>query len=84
MPFPQHDPLTYKCFLHNIIVGCVGEYSITTHTLAPFSFAPTSPDTTLALTTLQPKSNGYFLFFLKDYELDQNIELFFYSFKLTF
>jgi hypothetical protein len=41
-------------------------------------------DTTLILTTLHLETYGYFLFFLKDYELDQNFELSFDSFKLAF
>jgi hypothetical protein len=40
--------------------------------------------TTLVLTTLHFELNGYFPFFLEDYELDQDFEPFFDSFKLTF
>jgi hypothetical protein len=52
--------------------------------LAPFFPAPTSFDTTLVFIALHPKSNGYFLFFLEDYELNQDLELSFDSFKLVF
>jgi hypothetical protein len=52
--------------------------------LALVSFAPTSFDTTLAFTTLHPRSNSYFLFFLKNYELDQDLKFSSNSFKLTF
>ncbi len=41
-------------------------------------------DTTSVLITLHLKSNGYFPFFLKNYELDQDLKLSFNSFKLTF
>jgi len=70
MPFPQHDPPTYKCLIHNIVIGCVREYFRATHTLAPFSFAPTSFNTTLVFIALHHELDGYFLLFLKDYELD--------------
>jgi hypothetical protein len=83
MHFPQHDPLIHKCFFHDLIFGRVGEYFKTTHTLAPFSHAPMSFNTTSAFTTLHPKSNGYFLFFLEDYKLDQDLELSSDFFKLT-
>jgi hypothetical protein len=52
--------------------------------LAPFSPAPTSSNTTSTLTTLHLESNGYFPFFLKDYEPNQDFKLSFDSFKLTF
>jgi hypothetical protein len=45
---------------------------------------PMSSDTTSTLTTLHPESNGYFLFLLKDYELDQNLKLYFDFLTLTF
>jgi hypothetical protein len=41
-------------------------------------------DTTSTLTTLHLDLDGYFLFILKDYELDQNLKLFSDSFKPTF
>jgi hypothetical protein len=40
--------------------------------------------TTSALTALHPESNGYFSFFLEDYELNQDLELSFDYFKLAF
>jgi hypothetical protein len=43
-----------------------------------------SSNTTLIPIALHPKSDGYFSFFLKDYEPDQDLEFSFYSFKLTF
>jgi hypothetical protein len=43
-----------------------------------------SSDTTSVFTALHPESNGYFLLFLEDYELDYNFELSFDSFKLAF
>jgi hypothetical protein len=77
MPFPQHDPLAHKRLFHSLIFGHAWEYFRTTHALAPFSLAPTSFDTTLALTTLHPDSNGYFSPFLEEYEPGQGYELFF-------
>jgi hypothetical protein len=41
-------------------------------------------DTTLAFTTLHPKLDGCFLIFFKNYELDQDLEPSFDSFKLAF
>jgi hypothetical protein len=84
MPFPQHDPPIYKCLFHKIVIGCVREYSRATCALAPISLRPTSFDTTLALTPLHHELNGYFMLFLEDYELDQNLILSSDSFKLTF
>jgi hypothetical protein len=52
MPFPQHDPLVHKCFLHSLVYGCVREYFKATHPLPPFSFAPTSSNITSTFTTL--------------------------------
>jgi hypothetical protein len=72
MPFPQHDRLVHKCFFCSLTLGNAREYSQTTHTLAPFSPTPMSSNTT------------YFPLFLEDYELDQNFELSFDSFKWTF
>ncbi len=40
-------------------------------------FTPTSSNTTSILTTLHLESNGYFLLFLENFELNQNLELFF-------
>jgi hypothetical protein len=81
---PQHDPPTHKCLFHNLVLRCVGEYFRATHALAPFSPAPISSNTTSALTALHLDSDGYFLFFLKDYELNQYLEFSFDSFKLAF
>ncbi len=50
----------------------------------PFPPAPTSFDTTSARTTLHPKLDGYFPFFLENYELDQDLKFFFNSLKLAF
>ncbi len=63
--FPQHDPPTHKCLLHNLTLGCAREYFWVAHVLAPFSPTPTSSNTTLTLSTLHLKSNGYFLFFFE-------------------
>jgi hypothetical protein len=59
------------------------EHSRATHALAPFSLAPMSFDTTLALTALHLDLDGYILFILKDYEPDQDFELSSNSFKST-
>ncbi len=84
MPLPQHDPPTHKHFFCSIIIGRAREYFKATYALAPFSLTPTSSNTTLILTTLHPDLDGYFLFFLKDYEPHQYLELSSDSFKLTF
>jgi hypothetical protein len=84
MPLPQHDPLIYKHLLRSLVFGCAREYFKATHTLAPFFPTPTSFDTISTLTALHLKSNGYFPLFLKNYELDQNLEFFFNSFKFAF
>jgi hypothetical protein len=84
MPFPQYDLLAQKCFFHNLVIGYAKEYSQATHVLASFSFTPTFSNTTLTLTTLHFKLNGYFPFFLQNYELDQDFKFSFDSFKLTF
>jgi len=52
--------------------------------LAPFSPTPISSNTTSIFTALHPKSNGYFLLFLEDYELNQDLQLSSDSFKLMF
>jgi hypothetical protein len=54
MAFPQHDPPTYKCIIHSLVLGCVGEYFRATRALAPLSPTPTSFDTTLTLCALHP------------------------------
>jgi len=77
MPLPHHDPQGHKHLCYSLIFRRVGEYFRTTCTFAPFSFTPMSSNTTLALTALHPKSNGYFPFFLKDYELNQYFEFYF-------
>jgi hypothetical protein len=84
VPFPQHNPLVHKRFLHSLVLGHVGEYFKVTRALAPFFNAPMSFDTTLVFITLHPESNGYFLLFLEDYELNQDLKFSFNSFKLTF
>ncbi len=66
----EHDPLVHKHLFCSIVFERVGEYSKTTHTLAPFSSTPTSFETTLAFVALHFNLDGYFLFFLEDYELD--------------
>jgi hypothetical protein len=81
---PQHDPLTHKHLLRSLTLGRAREYFRATCTLAPFSLAPTSFNTTLTFTTLHFKSNDHFPFSLEDYELDQDFKLSFSSFKLTF
>ncbi len=68
--FPQHDPPTHKCLLHSLTLGYVGEYFQVVRVLAPFTLTPTSSNTTSTLTALHLESNGYFLFFLEDYEPD--------------
>ncbi len=84
VPFPQHNPLVHKRFLHSLVLGDVREYFKTTCALAPFFNTPMSFDTTLVFIALHPESNGYFLLFLKDYELNQDLEFSSNSFKLTF
>jgi hypothetical protein len=81
---PQHDLPTHKCLYHSLVSGHAREYSQAVWTLAPFFPAPTSSNTTLALTTLNPDSNGFFWLFLKDYELYQDFKLSSNSFKLAF
>jgi hypothetical protein len=84
IPFPQHDPPIHKHLFHNLTLGHVGEYSRVAHVLAPFFFAPKSVNTTLALTTLHPELDGYFSFFFKGYEPNQDLELSSNSLKLAF
>jgi hypothetical protein len=74
---PQHDPPVHKHLFHNLVFGHAKEYFKATRTLALFSLAPMSFDMTLVLTTLHLESNGSFLLFLKNYELGQDLELFF-------
>jgi hypothetical protein len=52
--------------------------------LAPFPLAPMSSNTTSTFTTLHLKLNDHFLFFLKDFKLDQDFKLSFNSFKMAF
>jgi hypothetical protein len=80
----QHDPPTHKHFLHILNLGCVGEYFRTTNVLAPFSPTPTSSNTTMSFTTLHFELGNFFPFFLEDYKPNQNLELSFDFFKLTF
>jgi hypothetical protein len=84
MPPPQHDPSIHKHLHCNLVLGCAKEYSKATHALAPFSLASTSSNITLVLTTLHFKSDGYFSFFLKDYERDQYFKFSSKFFKLAF
>jgi hypothetical protein len=81
---PQHDPPTHKHFLHSLIIKNVREYSPVTHILAPFSLAPTSFNTTLTFIALHLKPYGFFLFLLKDYKPNQDLELLFNYFKVAF
>ncbi len=83
-PIPQHDRLVHKRLFHSLVLKCVGEYFLVTHTLAPLSLSPMSFDTTLTFTALHPKSNGYFLFFLKNYKPNHDFKLSSDSFKLAF
>ncbi len=84
IPFPQHDLLTHKNLFYSLTLGHAREYSQATCALAPFSPALTSSDTTSTLTTLHPKANGYFPFFLENYKLNQKFKLSFDSLKLAF
>jgi hypothetical protein len=68
---------------HNLALGCVGEYYRVVHALAQFSPALTFFNTTSVFTTLHLESDGFFSLFLEDYKPDQDLELFFDSFKLT-
>jgi hypothetical protein len=68
----------------SLALGRAREYYHVVYILAPFSFAPTSFDTTSTLTTLHLESNGHFPLFFKDYEPNQDLELSSSSFKLTF
>jgi hypothetical protein len=81
--FSQHDPPTHECLLHSLVLGCVGEYFRATHALAPFSPAPISSNTTLIFTALHLDLDGYFLFFLKDYEPDRDLKFSSDYFKLA-
>jgi hypothetical protein len=67
IPFPQHDLPIHKRLLHSLAFGRVEEYFKAIRVMAPFFLAPISFNTTSTLTTLHPKSNGYFHFFLEDY-----------------
>jgi len=67
MPFPQHDPLALKRFLHNFVLKHVGEYFQAAHVLTPF-FAPMSFDTTSTLSILHHELGGLCVVFLKDYK----------------
>ncbi len=77
MPLPHHDPQGHKRLHCSLILRHVGEYFRTTRIFTPLSFTPMSSDTTLAFIALHLKSNGYFRFFLKDYELSQDFEFYF-------
>jgi hypothetical protein len=82
--FPQHDFPTHKHVLHNLVFGHVGEYLQAAHVLTPFLFAPMSLDTTSTFSILHHELNGSFALFLKDYKPNEDFELSFDSFKLTF
>jgi hypothetical protein len=84
VPLPQHDPITHKHFLCNLVLRCAREYSTATHALAPFSLEPMFFDTTSILTRLHLELNNYFSFFLKNYEPNQDLEFSSNSFKLAF
>ncbi len=84
MPFPQHDPSAHKHFLHNLVLGHVSEYFQVVHVLTPFFFALMSFDTTSTHSILYHELDGLFMLFLKDYKPNQDFELSFDSFKLTF
>jgi hypothetical protein len=84
MPLAQHDPLTHKHIICNLILGCAREYFQATCVLAPFFSTPTSSEMISTFTTLYFKSNNFFPLFLEDYESNQDLELSFDSFKLTF
>ncbi len=77
MPLPHHDLQGHKHLCCTLILRRVGEYFRANYTFAPLSFTPMSFNTTLTLTTLHLKSNGYFPFFLKNYELNQYFEFYF-------
>jgi hypothetical protein len=81
---PQHDPTTHKHLLCSLVLGHAREYSRTTQVLAPFSLEPTSFETTLALIILHLESDGFFLLFLEDYKLNQDLKLSYEVFKLAF
>ncbi len=70
--------------LRNLTLGHVGKYFRAIRALAPFFVAPTFSDTTLTLITLHLKLDDYFLFFLENYELNQDLKIFSDSFKLAF
>jgi len=82
MALPQHDLLAHKCLFYNLILGHVGEYFRAICVLTRFFHAPMSFNTTLILHVIHPKSDDYFFIFLENYKLDQNLEFFFYFFKL--
>jgi len=71
-------------FFHILVFEHVREYFQVIDILAPFSFAPTSSNTSSTFTALHFELDGYFSLFQKDYKLDQDIELSFNSFELTF
>jgi hypothetical protein len=77
IPFPQHDLPIHKHLLRSLTFGHVEEYFQAIRVMAPFFPAPISFNTTSTLTTLHPKSNGYFHFFLEDYEPNQDLKFFF-------
>jgi hypothetical protein len=52
--------------------------------LTPFFLAFTSFDTTSILAILHHELDGFFPVFLEDYELNQDLELPFNSFKVAF
>jgi hypothetical protein len=70
--------------LCSLALGRAREYLWAVHVLALISFASMSFDTTLVLTALHPKSDGYFLFFLEDYKPNQDIKFSLDFFTLAF
>jgi hypothetical protein len=70
--------------LYSLTLKHVREYFQVAHVFAPFSPAPMSSNMTSTLTTLHPKSNGYFPFFLKNYKPNQDLEFCSESFKWAF
>jgi hypothetical protein len=85
MPLALHDLPTHKHFFHNLILGHVGEYSLVACTLAPYFPTLMSSNTTLVLITLHFELDRFPPFFGRlEVNQNQDLELSFDSFKLTF
>jgi len=84
VPPPQHGLPTHTHLLHCLTFRRVREYFRVVYILAPFSSTPTSFDATSTLFALHPELDGFLPFFLKDYELDQDLKLSSNFFKLAF